>query len=321
MSKQANNTATIEFPLSGIDLSNPFDLQPPGTTPEGINCRAFEPGTLRARGGSRAGLERYLGVLPTGSVIQNLEFIVDPQEDALTADYAGEPLAPFGVEYIDDPSSNNFVSRNPSGLSGTTPRRVRKGGSGFAPNRHIPAGVGSKKTPVITWAAVGTVDYGNTFDGFKNAVATDPVTSAPVAGSFVYTTDGGTYQTFPAVGSHTLVATFTPTDSAAYYTNHDTQTATVAEVPSPYATGHGTASNAATAITDSVGATSVTMAINGAPEAAYANVSCVHADENTGPYGNDLPFNGAAIGIEWFASTPGGTFPDGGNFFWSFVAS
>lgn len=58
----------LRFPLGGIDQSQAFSLQPPRqtrfgpaqTTVLGVNVRAFEAATGRARGGSRPGLAKYV---------------------------------------------------------------------------------------------------------------------------------------------------------------------------------------------------------------------------------------------------------------------
>jgi hypothetical protein len=76
----------LNFPLAGIDLSRGFGQQTPRpmpdgsyvrTTPVGQNVRAFEPATLRARGGQRPGLAKYISAQVQGaSVIQDLNVVV-----------------------------------------------------------------------------------------------------------------------------------------------------------------------------------------------------------------------------------------------------
>lgn len=67
----------LKFPTKGIDLSQGFGMQQPGTTPSGVNVRAFEPGTQRARGGSRPGLKRYINEQVNGTnLIQDLNVVV-----------------------------------------------------------------------------------------------------------------------------------------------------------------------------------------------------------------------------------------------------
>ena len=65
----------LHFPLAGIDKSRGFDRQPnrqtadgqfARTTPAGVNVRAFDVRTGRARGGQRAGLDKYIAAQPSG---------------------------------------------------------------------------------------------------------------------------------------------------------------------------------------------------------------------------------------------------------------
>jgi hypothetical protein len=66
------------FPVKGVDLSQAFGVQPQGTTPVGVNVRAYEPATARARGGARPGLSRYIPAQVGGSpaLIQDLNYVV-----------------------------------------------------------------------------------------------------------------------------------------------------------------------------------------------------------------------------------------------------
>lgn len=67
----------LRFPAKGIDLSQAFGQQQPGTTPLGQNVRAFEPSTARARGGQRPGLLKYLpGQVNGTGAIQDLNVVV-----------------------------------------------------------------------------------------------------------------------------------------------------------------------------------------------------------------------------------------------------
>lgn len=127
----------LAFPLQGIDVSTEFELQPAQTTPVGLNVRGYEPGTMRARGGSRPGLSKYVPATVNGAhLIQHLNYIVDPQDPALTTssdDFGGGASEP-------DPSTNNGGNlRNPG-------RAVRVGGSGVQPNRNV----FTKGAPVLT---------------------------------------------------------------------------------------------------------------------------------------------------------------------------
>lgn len=75
----ANETfRDLAFPLAGLDLSSGFDRQPvrplgdgqfARTTPAGLNVRAYEAKTNRARGGLRAGLARYVAQRVNGSAL------------------------------------------------------------------------------------------------------------------------------------------------------------------------------------------------------------------------------------------------------------
>src|SRR5258708_4052448 len=68
----------ITFPIQGIDVSAALMLQRPKTTPVGNNVRAFEPGTNRARGGSRPGVQKYIQTRVAGTFnIQGIDTLVD----------------------------------------------------------------------------------------------------------------------------------------------------------------------------------------------------------------------------------------------------
>jgi hypothetical protein len=67
----------MTFPVAGIDVSMAFVQQRPQTTPSGLNVRAYEPGTNRARGGQRSGLSKFVGAQPNGlNLIQQLFTLV-----------------------------------------------------------------------------------------------------------------------------------------------------------------------------------------------------------------------------------------------------
>lgn len=68
----------LRFPRNGTDVSTAFSEQRPGTTPLGVNVRAFDPSTSRARGGSRPGLAKYHPDRPDGAtgLIQELVCVV-----------------------------------------------------------------------------------------------------------------------------------------------------------------------------------------------------------------------------------------------------
>ncbi len=108
------------FPVSGIDVSVALEQQRPQTTPLGVNVRAFEPETLRARGGSRPGLVKFIPVQVDGfsHVIQHLAIVVDPQAEAL--------LTTFPVPTEDNPSSGGRGD-----FWDGTPIQVPIGGTGY----------------------------------------------------------------------------------------------------------------------------------------------------------------------------------------------
>lgn len=116
--------ADLAFPQKGIDLSEGFNSQLPGSTPVAINVRLFEAMTERARGGSRAGLAKYIAAqLPAGAhLIQHLNVIVDPQNEAMLDEDDGTFPDPSdaGPSYAWGVTQS---SRNPG-------RFVRQGGSG-----------------------------------------------------------------------------------------------------------------------------------------------------------------------------------------------
>ncbi len=135
MAKQPADNESLEdlpFPLRGVNLIKEFEAQPQGTTPTGVNVRAYETLTQRNRGGSRPGLTEYIEstVLGFPSLIQHLNIIVDPTTAALLNDDGN----PGGPDTVNDPSTSNLSQRIPTGQT----RHVRKGGSGVQPNHKLP---------------------------------------------------------------------------------------------------------------------------------------------------------------------------------------
>src|SRR5580692_5847102 len=85
---QQPQIADLFFPISGVDVSVALENQTPDTTPEGLNVRAFDPTTNRARGGRRPGISKYIPAQPSGfNLIQHLQVVVDPQAIALGVSY------------------------------------------------------------------------------------------------------------------------------------------------------------------------------------------------------------------------------------------
>lgn len=56
--------AELAFPVAGIDSSAEYELQAQQTTLDAENVRAFDPLALRARGGSRPGLVKWITTRP-----------------------------------------------------------------------------------------------------------------------------------------------------------------------------------------------------------------------------------------------------------------
>ena len=78
-----------------------------------------------------------------------------------------------------------------------------------------------KATPILTWAPnpLADISHGTQLNGELDATATDPTTGKTVDGTFVYTDEAGnvvTENSVLSVGTHTLTATFTPTDTTNY---------------------------------------------------------------------------------------------------------
>jgi hypothetical protein len=129
--------ADMPFPLSGLDLSVEYERQTPGSTPIGLNVRGFEPLTMRQRGGSRPGLSQYIPeqVGDVKSVIQHLNFVVDPTEAAVLDNFD------------DDPNDLLDPSNNPPGrpIRNNGLRTIRRGGTGRQANIHTPMKKGAFK--------------------------------------------------------------------------------------------------------------------------------------------------------------------------------
>ena len=85
------------------------------------------------------------------------------------------------------------------------------------------SGTGTQVVPVITWSAPAAITYGTALS------ATQLNASSTIAGTFTYSPAAGTVL---AVGSHTLMATFTPTDTTDYADATATVTLTVNPAPS-----------------------------------------------------------------------------------------
>ncbi len=197
-------TAVMAFPLSGVDAEQPFDLQPPGTTPTALNVCSVDPSTNRARGGSRPGLGRFLPPLATLGEIQELEIIVDPQAEALTADFGELPIGDLiQFEWIDDPTLgfNRYGTLRNLG-------QVKRGGNGRDTGWNL------TKTPTkIVWADPADIQRGDALSATQlNAIAVEaPSGIISLAGTFEYQPPSGTIL---SRGKATLSVRFTPNDTS-----------------------------------------------------------------------------------------------------------
>ncbi len=78
------------------------------------------------------------------------------------------------------------------------------------------AGAAPQLTPEITWSNPANIVYGTALNSNQlNASASDPVSRASLPGVFIYTPPLGTVL---SVGTQTLQADFTPSDSIKYTT-------------------------------------------------------------------------------------------------------
>lgn len=101
--------AELLFPLQGIDEAREFEEQRQGTTPVGVNVRAFEPLTQRARGGARPGLVEYVPARVNGAqAIQLLDAVcvtTDPAAMGGVVDGGSGQLIPPVPGSAQDPTA------------------------------------------------------------------------------------------------------------------------------------------------------------------------------------------------------------------------
>lgn len=83
----ADKDTEVLFPVGGLNVATEFGRPPKQTTPTGSNVRAYAALQKRGRGGSRAGLSKFLAdTVPAGiHLIQHLNVVVDPQQPSLLA--------------------------------------------------------------------------------------------------------------------------------------------------------------------------------------------------------------------------------------------
>jgi hypothetical protein len=127
----------LSFPLNGLNTQTEFELQPPQTTRSCLNVRAYEPITMRLRGGSRPGLSEYIPAQVAGiaAVIQHLNIVADPSEPNLLTFYDNNLFGETSGGTM-DPSSNNPLVGGADGYRNPD-RWTRTGGSGATQNRHV----------------------------------------------------------------------------------------------------------------------------------------------------------------------------------------
>lgn len=170
--------ADFEFPLGGINLLTEFQEQPPGTTPISINCRGINPDSLRARGGSRAGLSKYItDVIPADATqtlqIQHLAVIVDPQAEAL-----GQKFFVPDDTWVEDPlNPGTWIPPGGWGYQGGTslPKRSGSGPLAVVVSLEGEGEMGDGGGPTCTeWSVEITMkpSFGDIFGGAGNTEIT-----------------------------------------------------------------------------------------------------------------------------------------------------
>ena len=146
--------ADLTFPVGGLDLTQEFEDQRPQTTPSGQNVRVYEALTQRGRGGSRPGLAQYVPQQVDGvNLIQHLNYIVDPQADALATGFdpldTPIPILAFGWGFGPGPFldygfptlvTGELNPRYEVGMGGVPLGNgyyTRTGGNGIQPNPNV----------------------------------------------------------------------------------------------------------------------------------------------------------------------------------------
>lgn len=133
--------ADLFFPERGFNDSVSLSDMPPGFTPLGENVRVYEALTGRGRGGSRSGLDKFVGTQVSGNhEIQHLATIVSV--DASLVGWIGNdgdqgfPGTYGGVGFIEPIGGGGFG--NPGTPGGFDPFPAQwlsgQGGGGFQPN-------------------------------------------------------------------------------------------------------------------------------------------------------------------------------------------
>lgn len=117
---------SAQFPFLGVDVAWQNETQPPGTSPVGRNVRAFDR-VQRMRGGSRAGLSRFLNERVNGEApIQMLATIVSVDAEAIGWSFDG----------LDFGFTGTYGGIGFTGIAYGTDETARgiNGGGGYQPN-------------------------------------------------------------------------------------------------------------------------------------------------------------------------------------------
>ena len=168
------NSVDVQFPVNGIAISSGFFPDRPLTSQIANNVRSFDAIAERKRGGSRAGVAKYVTQqIPnwtTGNPIQHLA-----QLTILDADLIITSFENYTPDMIPDPSSNNYPDGNPNGSLPTGY------GNRNPNNRYIPptggAGMPARNRPstprrrIIATASSNLVVEGNTAQITANLVS------------------------------------------------------------------------------------------------------------------------------------------------------
>ena len=182
----------------------------------------------------------------------------------------------------------NDAAVNALAANATDAFTVRVSDGNLAANRALTVAItATRETPVVTWADPASIAYGTALSATQlNATAAAYAGSVP--GTFTYaegTTARATGDVL-AVGTHTLVATFTPTDAVTYATATDTSNVVVvradqtivAQAVSTLLTYGGTGTTLSSTYTGPHGAGLVTYAVVSGPcSIAGANLTVTGA--------------------------------------------
>lgn len=136
----------LTFPEKGVDVRFSLPEQPEGTTSEAQNVRLFEALTHRPRGGSRAGISKYVADQVSGTnPIQHLNLIVTASGEALGWSFEGRDMA--------DPNQLG-VDFGPTGISNAFDGPAGGGGGGYQPSVSFQ----SSRRHFILYIATGNPD-------------------------------------------------------------------------------------------------------------------------------------------------------------------